>query len=667
MVDRDPSRKTKVDPKSALKNDGVPAPRSGQSLPADAMPSRLAHQTNQPLGDLSSLPDELSFFDLSDEFADGELKLAPEYQSSSEAVDSDDAFAGLPAFADGLPVTAASSADDAVHEEKNAVSPTAIRLSQKNVAASLTNQSASANDQQRTVIVVKAVPVIAPEQASEVAEAELLPTKRWSDRLLMRSVPSWLISMILHIAILMTLAAVQIEPVRDAIGVLMTATAGDEVTGLEENFDISGPELDVPAAAVEKSLSTPSDFAAQELALPDSTSLSPMNMSVDVGKIGNLVENILPNSALNASAVRLSTSLSGRSIGSRKSELLERFGGSAASEKSVALALKWISEHQDRSGGWSFGHSRFCRGQCKDDGDIPQATNAATALALLPYLGAGQTHLEGNYKTTVHNGLKYLISRMKVTGGELPMGSWHEDGGRMYSHGLASIVVCEAYAMTRDPDLLQPAQLAINYIVNAQDPRGGGWRYEPKEAGDTSVVGWQLMAMKSGAMGNLTVPVESFRKANSFLDSMSVNNGAYYGYDIPTSNIENRHSTTAVGLLCRMYLGWSKDKPGLQEGVKFLSERGPSVDDVYYSYYATQVMRQHGGEEWNKWNAAMRDGLIKAQVAEGHAAGSWYSPAGHNGKGGRLYCTAMSAMILEVYYRHMPLYSDKSAEDEFEF
>jgi hypothetical protein len=174
------------------------------------------------------------------------------------------------------------------------------------------------------------------------------------------------------------------------------------------------------------------------------------------------------------------------------------------------------------------------------------------------------------------------------------------------------------------------------------------------------------MALKSGAMGNLVVPHETFRMANSFLDSMAVNNGAYYGYDQATASIEGREATTAVGLLCRMYLGWPKEHPGMQEGVKYLSARGPSVDDLYYSYYATQVLRQHGGAEWTKWNTAMRDGLINAQTKEGHAAGSWYSAKGHNLKGGRLYCTAMSAMILEVYYRHMPLYSDKSSDDEFE-
>jgi hypothetical protein len=97
-----------------------------------------------------------------------------------------------------------------------------------------------------------------------------------------------------------------------------------------------------------------------------------------------------------------------------------------------------------------------------------------------------------------------------------------------------------------------------------------------------------------------------------------------------------------------------------------LSKLGPNVDDLYFSYYATQVLRQYGGPEWEKWNTSMRDGLIKAQESQGHAAGSWYSSKGHNVQGGRLYCTALSAMILEVYYRHMPLYTEKSSDDEFE-
>jgi hypothetical protein len=287
-------------------------------------------------------------------------------------------------------------------------------------------------------------------------------------------------------------------------------------------------------------------------------------------------------------------------------------------------------------------------------------------MAILPFLGAGQTHVEGQYKDTVKRGLAFLINRMQVTSGSLPNGSWLEPGGTMYSHGLASIAVCEAYAMTRDPDLLQPAQLALNFLIEAQDKRGGGWRYSPGQPGDTSVVGWCVMALKSGKMGNLVVPNKTFQDAQKFLDFVSTNNGAYYGYKSPTGSLQGRQSTVAVGLLCRMYLGWPKEHPGLVQGISFLDSFGPDVSDLYYSYYATQVMRHHGGTEWERWNKKMRESLVASQVQQGHAAGSWLEDGRHGSKGGRLYATSLAAMILEVYYRHMPLYSEKSAADDFE-
>ena len=33
---------------------------------------------------------------------------------------------------------------------------------------------------------------------------------------------------------------------------------------------------------------------------------------------------------------------------------------------------------------------------------------------------------------------------------------------------------------------------------------------------------------------------------------------------------------------------------------------------------------------------------------------------------GRLYCTSLATMILEVYYRHLPIYKNQSAGEEFQ-
>jgi hypothetical protein len=346
-----------------------------------------------------------------------------------------------------------------------------------------------------------------------------------------------------------------------------------------------------------------------------------------------------------------------------RKKMVEQGGGNAASEAAVAAALKWLAQHQFADGSWNFDHARCpqCQGRCPNAGDLREAPRGATAMALLPFLGAGQTHMEGRYRPTVKRGLYFLVQSMKVRNGT---GSLDEPGGTMYSHGLGSIALCEAYAMTHDKGLLQPAQLSMHYISYAQDPVGGGWRYKPKQPGDTSVLGWQLMALKTGHMGYLLVDPNTVKGAIKFLDSVQAYSGVHYGYTAPAVG---RDATTAIGLLCRMYLGWKKHHPALLKGMEYISDKGPSKSNMYFNYYATQVMRQFEGDVWEKWNEEMRDHLVKSQNKKGHTTGSWYLGEGDHGasKGGRLYCTSLATMILEVYYRHPPIYKKRVPDDEF--
>jgi len=175
------------------------------------------------------------------------------------------------------------------------------------------------------------------------------------------------------------------------------------------------------------------------------------------------------------------------------------------------------------------------------------------------------------------------------------------------------------------------------------------------------------MALKSAQMAYLRVPPGTMRKAGYFLDSVQSDRGAVYGYQRPE---RGRPATTAIGLLCRMYLGWQHDQLALVRGVHILSTLGPSTDNtrvknnMYYNYYATQVMHHYGGPEWERWNKVMRDYLVGSQATKGHERGSWFLDGNDLGapSGGRLYCTALAAMTLEVYYRHMPLYRPQSTE-----
>jgi len=301
-------------------------------------------------------------------------------------------------------------------------------------------------------------------------------------------------------------------------------------------------------------------------------------------------------------------------------------------QHSVALALKWLVDQQGPAGNWTF----FIG---PNAGDI-EAQNAATALALLALLRSGNSHRDGRYKESVLKGLEFLGRRMKVSS---VGGDFQESGGRMYSQGMATMALCEAYARTKDKRLRDPAQLAANFIVYAQDPNGGGWRYKPHEKGDTSASGWQITALKVAAEAELQVPPGAFVGANKFLDSVQSEGGTSYGYTGPG----NKRNTTAIGLLCRLYTGADRQHPSIAQGINKASTWNPG-NDVYYNYYVTQLLHTGQSENWSQWRSKLREYLIERQVKEGPTAGSWYLQSAHSSKGGRHYCTTLSVLALLV-------------------
>lgn len=359
-----------------------------------------------------------------------------------------------------------------------------------------------------------------------------------------------------------------------------------------------------------------------------------------------------PQILLTATDLKIGGGYEGRTAAARD-RLAAARGGSPASEQAVERGLTWLAAHQRVDGGWSFDlQGTKCDGKCSHAG-THQSTTGATALALLAFLGAGQTHRVGEHQPTVERGLAYLISRIQPSarGADLQEGT-------MYAQGIATLALCEAYAITGDPRLHKPAQQALDFIVNVQHPLGG-WRYFPGQPGDTTVLGWQLMALQSGRLAGLQIPDHTVARAHEFLDRVQAENGATYGYQ----SSGDEKTPSAVGLLCRMYHGWKRDDARLKIGIARLVERGPDFQDLYFTYYATQAVHHFDGPQWEQWNKRLRDRLVAQQVTAGHAAGSWHTPDYHTVAGGRLCDTALAIMILEVYYRHMPLYGYRGVED----
>jgi hypothetical protein len=366
----------------------------------------------------------------------------------------------------------------------------------------------------------------------------------------------------------------------------------------------------------------------------------------------------------------------------RRSQAAGAHGG-GGSEKAVEVGLGFFARIQFPDGHWSLHElpagirpSDAAPGQMESDA-------AATGLALLTYLGAGYTHLDDRHRAVVGRGIGWLVANQKPSGELFTGGSRYT---RFYGHGIAAISLCEAYGMTQDPNLREPAQKAIDFIVSTQHPTRGGWRYDVRpDTGrssetDTSVSGWQLMALRSGQMAGLEVPAESFQKLDAWLDLAAAQDApGRYVYNPfadrtrpeQLDGLRPNLAMTSEAMLMRMYLGRRRDDPQLMEGAEYLKANLPEMGtpqqplrDCYYWYYATQAMFQMQGDYWTAWNARMRPLLLGTQVQEGDLAGSWHPwlPVRDRwgAAGGRVYVTAIHLLMLEVYYRYLPLFHDLS-------
>jgi hypothetical protein len=342
--------------------------------------------------------------------------------------------------------------------------------------------------------------------------------------------------------------------------------------------------------------------------------------------------------------------------GAARAESVKRHGGTAASELAVSRGLEWLAAHQGPDGSWRCDLANCrCRGACRNPGSITGSIGP-TALALLPFLGAGSTHLEGPYQATVSRGLYFLATSVQPTprGGDLCEGS-------MYAHGIAVLAMAEAYGMTND-DFLQPLlNETVRFVETSQDPHGGGWRYLPGQAGDTTVTGWQVAALKSATMAGIPVRSPVLDGVGRFLDSVQSQAGAAYGYRTPAA----KPSTSAVGLLCRMYTGWPADHEALQRGIGRWAGRGPDPNAIYENFYLAQVLMQADHPVWPRWNATNREQIIRQQATHGHEAGSWFFADADSAPGGRLAHTALAVLTLEVYYRLLPIYGEAAVASGF--
>ena len=483
------------------------------------------------------------------------------------------------------------------------------------------------------------------------------------------------ISAIMHVVVLLAMGFIVWTVQREEIPEIVTSIsdANSPEPAIDTNIDIEHP-------SDAEQVSDISEFDPAEVLETEIASTLPMLSDLEV---------LNPQNPTGSEA-QAATSLVGGAQAARGAATA-KYGGSPGSEEAVETGLDWLSRHQAEDGSWCFNHTESVKCDCKNAGTHNGKTGA-TGLALLCYFGAGYTFAEGDHSATVSRGIQYLLQSMDTSSGVY--GDLREQGsgnGGIYQHAIATAAICESLSLnlalvqmqhknsrlklvdsegrvltptalrSNSQTLRRACERALAYTYYHQSPSTGGWEYNPKKGGDLSVSGWQVQSIASAQQAGIPIPPNVVAGIRKFLLATSKDNGAAFAYK-PGQGPKD--SMTAVGLMSSILTGADRKAKGIQTGVENLSKKGPDLNNMYYTYYATQVLFGWGDEPgngkkyWTDWNRRLRDPLVARQSKAGHEQGSWPGAS----QGGRLMETCLSIMTLEIYYRKLPMLERLSLE-----
>ncbi|MEZ6047352.1 MAG: prenyltransferase/squalene oxidase repeat-containing protein [Planctomycetaceae bacterium] len=318
-------------------------------------------------------------------------------------------------------------------------------------------------------------------------------------------------------------------------------------------------------------------------------------------------------------------------------------------DEAIARGLQFLSEAQETDHSWkidSFGNS-----------------TAATSLAVMSFMAAGQTPGEGPYGEQIENGILWVLDHQQ--NGMLVHKKSH---GPFYSHGISTLMLAEAVGMLKNSDANSDRKLteercrkaleaAIEVILKAQAVdkparHAGGWRYQPTSRdSDLSVTGWQLLALRAARNAGCNVPSENIDQAVEYVKRCATVNEPGFAYQPGSSPTATRSGTGILALeICGEHLA-----PATLRAAEGLRTQPLNEKDAYFfygAYYCSVGMFQMGGRYWTDTRDPLFKTLLQMQLPDG----SWLANHGSERNSGKVYCTTMALLALAVEYQYLPIY-----------
>jgi hypothetical protein len=305
--------------------------------------------------------------------------------------------------------------------------------------------------------------------------------------------------------------------------------------------------------------------------------------------------------------------------------------GGLRTENAVMCALRWLKSVQNEDGSW---------------GDAANPSDVSTALAVLCFLGHGETPTSEEFGKCVENGFYRLVDFAKDK-----MSCPSDEPA--YGHAFVTWALCEAHALTKVPMLKQDGENSLKTVIESQR-ESGLWdvQYRRGAAGVDSIEAsfWQVMALNSARlMGS---------RRQGLKESLS---SAVQGMETVLSTSEDLPST-AMAVLCLQLTGRGNSQSCLW-GINRLMKESPDwisptvTAPVIHWYVVGKTRFLYGGQCWSSWHKISAPMLVANQTTEGtdrkSAVGYWDSP-GKGERFGRIYSTALCTMMLQVYYAYFP-------------